>query len=358
MGGRRPKTPRRAVLGERPHRTRRTGRTVIVGRRGIWLGVACVAGATTLISATGPAVAVPQPTVTQVQHKLARLNTKIARLGQEYDQVLGQLAQSRQRQAFLNRQTARYQGKFNALRRQIGRLATVAYEEGGATSTVALLTSSSPQRVLQESAILGELSAADNSQISQFVAASRQLLWAQKVTRVEAAQIAQIKRSLHKRLAALKSLQASAQQLLNSLQPAQQDGLGPGGGTGGTYHGPTKTQAEKAVAFAYGALGCPYSWGQTGPCTVGYDCSGLTYAAWNYAGITIPRDSYGQMGQLPHVSTSNLQPGDILGFAGDSHVGIYVGGGYLIDAPVPNQVVQKVKLAGWYLQNLDGAVRP
>jgi len=39
-------------------------------------------------------------------------------------------------------------------------------------------------------------------------------------------------------------------------------------------------------------------------------------------------------------------------------VGMYVGGGYLIDAPVPGEYVEKVPLSGWYLEELDGAVRP
>jgi hypothetical protein len=37
---------------------------------------------------------------------------------------------------------------------------------------------------------------------------------------------------------------------------------------------------------------------------------------------------------------------------------MYVGGGYLIDAPVPGKNVEKVALSGWYLSELDGAVRP
>jgi peptidoglycan DL-endopeptidase CwlO len=59
------------------------------------------------------------------------------------------------------------------------------------------------------------------------------------------------------------------------------------------------------------------------------------------------------------VSLSALQPGDILEFAGDSHVGIYVGGGMLIDAPQPGMNVEKVSLnSSWYSANLDAAVRP
>ena len=122
------------------------------------------------------------------------------------------------------------------------------------------------------------------------------------------------------------------------------------------YTGPTRTQAEKAVAFAYAQLGKPYVWGASGPGS--YDCSGLMMAAWAYAGVSIPRVSYDQMSALPAVSLSALQPGDILGFAGNSHVGLYVGHGMVIDAPHSGAVVEKVALAGWYQSELDGAVQP
>jgi peptidoglycan DL-endopeptidase CwlO len=341
------------------------------GGRRAWLGTAataasaCVTALTAVVGIGGSAVAVPMPTVTQVQHKLAKLNAKVARLGQQYDQVLAQLSQANQRLAFLGKQTARYRGHFDAMQREVGRLATAAYEEGGATSPVALLTSSSPQQVLDQSAILSEISTADESQIRQYLAASRQLVWAQRVAKTELAQISQLRRSLHKHLAKLKSLQATEQALFNELSPSQQSGLGPGGGNqGGGNYKSNGTQASNAVAFAYGQLGCPYYYGGTGPChDPGFDCSGLMMAAWGAAGVTIPRVSWDQMG-LPGVKlvpgdpTKYLRPGDILGFAGNSHVGMYVGGGYLIDAPVPGAVVEKVALAGWYLANLDGAVRP
>ncbi|HEX9030597.1 MAG TPA: NlpC/P60 family protein, partial [Streptosporangiaceae bacterium] len=182
--------------------------------------------------------------------------------------------------------------------------------------------------------------------------------------------ILQIKRSLGKRLHKLKALQAQEANLLAQLTPSQQQGTGPGGSGGGggnNYPGPTGTQADTAVAFAYHSIGCPYVYGATGPCSSGFDCSGLMMASWASAGIQIPRVSWDQMSSLPAVSlhtksgaftTAYLHPGDILGFSGNNHVGMWVGGGYLIDAPVPGQNVEKVPLSGWYLQNLDGAVRP
>jgi len=335
-------------------------------RRG-WLIAISLATAVAVAGIGGSAAALPQPSVAQVRAKLTAINNKAARLGQQYDQVLQQVSTANQRLKVLNKETARYRANFDAMRLRIGRLAAVAYEQGGMSSPVALLTSQSPQQVLDQSSILTELSIANSSQIHQYRAASRQLLNAQQAASQAHATIVHLKRSLAKRIAVLNKMKRQEEALLAQLTAPQRTGIGPGGGGGGHYHGPTATQAEKAVAFAYNALGCPYVFGGTGPCTAGFDCSGLTMSAWASAGISIPRVSYDQMASLPAVplhtssgafTTRYLQPGDILGFAGNSHVGIYVGGRFLIDAPVPGQNVQKVGLSGWYLSNLDGAVRP
>jgi cell wall-associated NlpC family hydrolase len=335
-------------------------------RRG-WLIALSFATAGAVVGIGGSASALPQPTIVQVKARLAHLDAKSLRLTQQYDEVSQQLSAASLRLKILTRETARYRKTFDAMRREIGRLAAVAYEQGGASSPVALLTSESPQQVLDQSSILTELSIANAAQINQYRAASRRLLDAQQAAKRAQAGIARLEHSLRKRIAVLNHLKQQQQALLAQLTPTQRQGTGPGGGTGGHYNGPTSTQAEKAVAFAYNQLGCPYVYGGTGPCGAGYDCSGLTMSAWGYAGISIPRVSYDQIASLPAVplhnsagafTTKYLHPGDILGFAGNSHVGIYVGGGYLIDSPLPGQNVQKVAIAGWYLTELDAAVRP
>jgi len=345
------------------------GKSAAAGRlRRGWLIAISFATAGAVAGIGGSAAALPQPTVAQVKAKLAALNTRSARLGQQYDQVLQQLSVANQRLKVLNKETATYRTHFEAMRHQIGRLAAVAYERGGATSPLALLTSDSPQQVLNESAILTQLSLANAAQINAYRSASRQLLNAQQAASQAHDAILHLKHSLAKRISVLNKLKHQQEALLAQLTPPQRTGTGPGGGGGGGgYHGPTSTQAQKAVAYAYNQIGCPYVFGATGPCRSGFDCSGLMVAAWGYAGISIPRVSYDQMASLPAVplhtssgafTTRYLHPGDILGFAGNSHVGMYVGGGYVVDAPVPGQNVEKVALAGWYLSNLDGAVRP
>ena len=92
---------------------------------------------------------------------------------------------------------------------------------------------------------------------------------------------------------------------------------------------------------------------------MGFDCSGLAQAAWAAAGVAIPRDSYEQWAELPHVSLSSIEPGDLLIYNGEGHVAMYVGNGYIIDAPQTGMDVERIPMSTpWYADNLDGVVRP
>ncbi len=315
----------------------------------------------------GSAGAQPQPTLGQAQAKLKQLTYKENWLIQRYDQATQDLASARQRLALVDREVSRDMLAVKAMQDQIAQMASNVYENGSMTSPAALLTSGDPQTLLSQSAFLTHLSSDNYQQLQAFLTTDRQLAGAREMAKRTESAVAALKRQLASQRVTLNKLITQQKALVSSLTPQQkQQTLGGGGGTtppsggggGGGYTGPTSTQAEKAVAFAYAQLGCPYVFGATGPCPNGFDCSGLTMSAWAAAGVSIPRTSYGQA-TLPAVSTSALQPGDILEFAGDSHVGIYVGGGMLIDAPQPGMTVEKVSLnSSWYAANLDGAVRP
>jgi cell wall-associated NlpC family hydrolase len=115
--------------------------------------------------------------------------------------------------------------------------------------------------------------------------------------------------------------------------------------------------ASRAVAYAHAALGKPYVYGATGPGS--YDCSGLTMAAWKAAGVSIPRTSGAQWARLRNVPASQVQPGDIVVYAGAGHVALYIGGGRIIEAPRPGKSVQTAPWrSGWYASNFLGVVRP
>jgi peptidoglycan DL-endopeptidase CwlO len=328
-------------------------------------GVAVLAAAALLITA-GSAEAQPQPTLSQAQAKLKQLTYKENWLVQRYDQATQDLASARQRLALVDREVSRDMTAVKGMQEQIAQIAANVYENGSMTSPAALLTAGDPQTLLSQSAFLTHLSSDNYQQLQAFLTTDRQLTGARDMAKRTESAVAADKRQLASQRASLNKLIAQQKALVNSLTPQQKAQTLGGGGTtttssgggGGGTPAPASGQAAKAVAFAYAQLGCPYVYGATGPCSSGFDCSGLTMSAWAYAGVSIPRTSYGQA-TLPAVSTSALQPGDILEFAGDSHVGIYVGGGMLIDAPQPGMNVEKVSLSSsWYASELNGAVRP
>jgi cell wall-associated NlpC family hydrolase len=95
--------------------------------------------------------------------------------------------------------------------------------------------------------------------------------------------------------------------------------------------------AASAIAFAEQQLGKPYVWGATGPDA--FDCSGLVMMAYRTAGIDIPRTSQQQWLAGPRVSPEQVQPGDLVFFAGadgtrksPGHVGLVIGHGLMIEA--------------------------
>ena len=120
-------------------------------------------------------------------------------------------------------------------------------------------------------------------------------------------------------------------------------------------HIPPGTPHGGVVGVAYAQLGKPYVWGAEGPNS--FDCSGLTMYCYRVgAGISISHSSYAQASCGASVSVSELAPGDILGFRGWGHVGLYVGGGEFIHAPQTGDVVKVSSLAS--RGNFCGAVRP
>jgi cell wall-associated NlpC family hydrolase len=136
-------------------------------------------------------------------------------------------------------------------------------------------------------------------------------------------------------------------QALHQLTKAQVNSLNTDTGPAGTYIAPPGV-AGAAMQAALNQRGKPYRFGGAGPDS--FDCSGLVDYAYMLAG----------MGGLPHsaaalqhmgmsVSQANLQAGDLVFFGNPAyHVGIYVGGGMMVDAPTTGQVVKVQPIFGGY----------
>ena len=101
-------------------------------------------------------------------------------------------------------------------------------------------------------------------------------------------------------------------------------------------------------------VGDAYVYGAAGPSS--FDCSGLTMAAWQQAGVSLPHSSGAQMGSGTPVSQSELQPGDLVFYYSPvSHVGMYIGNGQIVNAENPSV---GVKITGVNSMPYAGAVRP
>jgi cell wall-associated NlpC family hydrolase len=111
----------------------------------------------------------------------------------------------------------------------------------------------------------------------------------------------------------------------------------------------------QAAAIAARYLGVPYRWGGASP--AGFDCSGLVTYVYAQLGISLPHYTVSQWAATIPIPTSALQPGDLVFFAGLSHVGIYIGNNQIIHAPHTGTVVQVASLSGWFASSLDGARR-
>ncbi len=106
----------------------------------------------------------------------------------------------------------------------------------------------------------------------------------------------------------------------------------------------------RVVAAARKFLGLAYLW--AGTSGFGFDCSGFTYSVYRAYGLTLSRDADQQAVHGTPVARGALQPGDLVFFRESSngiigHVGMYVGGGNMIDAPNTNARIRIEPIASF-----------
>jgi cell wall-associated NlpC family hydrolase len=115
-----------------------------------------------------------------------------------------------------------------------------------------------------------------------------------------------------------------------------------------------------AIAYAEQQLGKPYLWGGTGPDA--FDCSGLVMMAYRAAGVNIARTTFEQWAGETRVPASQVQPGDLVFFAGadgtvtnPGHVGMVIGDGKMIEAYATGF---PIRISSYQNQGAIGFTRP
>ena len=257
---------------------------------------------------------------------------------EQYDRIQSDLTASRKKAAVLEKRIKPMQKKVDAAEAQVGKIASVAYRGGDASAWNAILTSGSPDSVLDSLSTLDQIARGQAKQIAALnsdkaaldkrKAALDDTITQQKTS---AKQLKSKKNDLDKQISKLKTLR---EQAYGSVDQASNTDYGPPPAVSG--------RAGEAVDFAWNQLGKPYSYGASGPDS--YDCSGLTMASWQAAGISLPHNAAAQYSSTARIGRNDLAAGDLVFYYNNDHVGIYIGGGEIIHAPTYGEPVQKASV--------------
>jgi cell wall-associated NlpC family hydrolase len=306
-----------------------SGRVTAIGLVGV------TAGTVALLPAASQAA--PTQSIDQVKAEVNQLNQQAEVAGQAYDAAQEQYAKLQQKVDGLQAQITQEQAALTTLESSMGLQAAAQYRSGGISPTLQLAISSSPDKYLAEAGMVSQETQQEAIQLKTIAQEKAQLAQDQKnATEALAQQQAVLKQAAANK-AQVQALLQKEQGILNTLTAAQRATV-TGSGTASASHTLSGSlpavsgRAGAAVSYVESKLGDGYSYGATGSSV--FDCSGLMLAAWAAAGVTIPRTSEEQASAAVSISESQLQPGDLIFFYGwlPSHVGMYIGNGYFIDA--------------------------
>ncbi|MGA5219376.1 NlpC/P60 family protein [Streptomyces cinereoruber] len=328
-----------------------------------------LASAATATLFEGSGHADPRPTAAQVRAQVDRLYEEAGAATERYNGAKEKADEARAAFDRLRDEAARRTQRLNDARDALGAAAAAQYRSGGLDPALRLVLTSDPDQYLARAAFAekaGDRQAAAIRTVRRELGAIGQLRGesAERLTalRGHEAELRRQKAAVLGKLESARTLLArltaeeraryeAATAARNASDPSDRTaGTNPpgtsaparadrsSGGARGPVSAPN-SRAAQAISFARAQLGKPYVWGATGPS--GYDCSGLTQAAWRAAGVSLPRTTYTQINAGKRVSRSQLAPGDLVFFySGISHVGLYIGGGQMIHAPRPGAPIR------------------
>jgi peptidoglycan DL-endopeptidase CwlO len=225
----------------------------------------------------------------------------------------------------------------------------MGYMNGGLNPTLQLLTSGNPGQFLSQASTVEEV---DNQAGLRLSTLQREQLAASRAQEAASQEIATVD-ALTKQINTKVSQINAKMNVLQSSEMSAAVAVFDKTGTYPNYPLPTgSTVGEVALRYALTRLGDPYVWAAAGPSE--FDCSGLVVWAFGQEGISLPHYTGDLWNLGVHVSQADLQPGDLVFFFGEDHVGIYIGDGLMVDAPAPGQdvMVQPISVDPW-----SGAVR-
>ncbi len=321
------------------------------------LGVAALGGSL-LVAAPSQA----EPDLDQVEAKVDRLFHEAEQAAERYNDARVELKATQQRLRSLRADLDRQEDKVAEFRDQVAASVVSQYQNGALSTTTRIVFAEDVDAFLEQLSTVSAFNDQRTQLMAEFATQYKQLEIREAATKREMAAIAETEEKLADEKAEIDTKAGEAQDLLDELEAeaaaeaaaAREPRVSrseprppalPGANASG--------RASAAVNYALAQVGKSYVYGAAGPNS--FDCSGLTMMAWAQAGVSLPHSSRMQFGMGTPVSSSALQPGDLVFYYSPvSHVGIYIGGGKIVDAANPRS---GVRVAGVFSMPFSGARR-
>jgi peptidoglycan DL-endopeptidase CwlO len=290
-----------------------------------------------------------QPSLGTLVAEAKQLSHEVDSLSQQYDGLQIEITHAKSEEHYALIDAKEAEQAMAGSQAAVAQLAAMGYMNGGMDPTLELLTSGNPVKFLNQASTVMVV---DNEAGERLTTLQREQIAAaraQEAAQQEVASVDALTQQIHGKVSQINSKMA----VLDSAEMSQAMVVFNQTGTYPNYPSPIgDSVGAVALRAALTRLGDPYVWGAAGPSS--FDCSGLVVWAFAQEGISLPHYTGSLWDLGTHVSEADLQPGDLVFFFGEDHVGIYIGDGLMVDAPAAGQdvMVQPIRQDPW-----SGAVR-
>jgi len=300
----------------------------VAGRLATVVSIAAVVGIALPTSFAGAAPGSPQPTLKELLAEASKLSRQIDSMSQQYDALRIQYNEAKAQVKIAHLTVRRDEGLLADAQSAIAQIAAAGYMTGGLNPAISLLESKDPQSMLDRASILDQLQKENAARLHMVTAARAAAQRARLLAIQEVHRAAKLSAAMRGKVAKIQAMENK----LNSAAFAQALAIYRHTGKYPKIEINGRSLGVQALRIAMTRIGDAYVWGGAGPSV--FDCSGLVVWAYAQLGISLPHFTGALWNSGVHVSRAQLQPGDLVFFFADlGHVGIYVGNGYMLDAP-------------------------
>lgn len=308
-------------------------------------------GGSVLVAAPSSA----EPDITDVQARVDRLYHEAEQASERYNDARLRLDEAEAELDALTAELERQRDAVESVRVEVATAVVAQYQGQALTTAAQVMLAEDPSDFLSQLTTVSEHNSQQAYLVEALALEVERLELREQLAEEEIAKIKEVEATLSEEKSTIDAKAAEAESLLEDLQAEEREVRASRSAPRvSTSSAPVSGRAAAAVQYALAQVGDAYVWGASGPNA--FDCSGLTSAAWAQAGVSLPHSSSAQMGSGTRVSSSDLQPGDLVFYYSPvSHVGIYIGNGQIVDAANPST---GVRVTSVFSMPFSGAVRP